>query len=85
MLPAWVAEMDYALAPPITDALHEAVDAGLAGYPSFDIGGELGASYAGFARRHFRHEVDPGHVMPVVDVTAGVRLASTCCPSRGRW
>ncbi|HWM75358.1 MAG TPA: aminotransferase class I/II-fold pyridoxal phosphate-dependent enzyme [Nocardioides sp.] len=75
VLPAWVAEMDYALAPPIAEALHQAIDANLAGYPSFDIGGELGTAYADFARRHFKHDVDPGHVIPVVDVTAGVRLA----------
>jgi cysteine-S-conjugate beta-lyase len=75
VLPAWVAEMDYALAPPIIDALRSAVEAGLGGYPAFDIGGELGTSYAGFAKRHFGHEIDPGHVIPVVDVTAGVRLA----------
>ncbi len=74
VLPAWVAEMDYALAPPIAEALHQAIDANLGGYPSFDIGGELGTSYADFARRHFKHDVDPGHVVPVVDVTAGVRL-----------
>lgn len=75
VLPAWVAEMDYALAPQVSDALHAAIDANLAGYPRFDIGGELGTAYAGFARRHFDHEVDPGHVIPVVDVTAGVRFA----------
>jgi cystathionine beta-lyase len=75
VIPAWVAEMDYALAPPITEALHEAVDANLAGYPSFDVGGELGTAYAGFAARHFGHDVDPGHVIPTVDVTSGVRLA----------
>jgi len=75
VIPAWVAEMDYALAPPITDALRAAVEAGMAGYPSFDIGGELGEAYAGFSQRHFGHQVDPAHVLPTVDVTAGVRLA----------
>ena len=75
VLPAWVAEMDYALAPPIIDALRSAVEAGLGGYPAFDIGGELGTSYAGYAKRHFGHEIDARHVIPVVDVTAGVRLA----------
>jgi len=74
VIPAWVAEMDYALSPPIRDALHEAIDADLAGYPNFDIGGELGTAYSGFARRHFGHDVDPGHVIPVVDVTSGVRF-----------
>ena len=75
VIPAWVAEMDYALAPPIAEALRGAVEIGMTGYPAFEVGGELGESYAGFAKRQFGHEVDPTHVLPVVDVTAGVRLA----------
>lgn len=75
VIPAWVAEMDYAVAEPVTAALHRAVDDGRLGYPRFEHGGELGASYAAFARRRFGHDVKPDLVVPVVDVTAGVRLA----------
>ncbi|HWU21113.1 MAG TPA: aminotransferase class I/II-fold pyridoxal phosphate-dependent enzyme [Nocardioides sp.] len=75
VLPAWVAEMDYALAPPIAAALQQAVADGVTGYPDFPLGGPLGEAYAGFAARHFRHTVDPTHVIPTVDVTAGVRIA----------
>lgn len=75
VLPAWVAEMDYALAPPITEALLDAVELGMAGYPRFEAGGELGEAYAGFARRQFGMDVGPETVLPVVDVTAGVRVA----------
>lgn len=75
VLPAWVAEMDYAVAPPIAAALHAAVDASLTGYPRGGAGGELGEAYAGFAQRHYGQSVDPAHVIPVVDVTAGVRFA----------
>ena len=75
VLPAWVAEMDYALAPPITEALQRAVAAGRTGYPSFAEGGPLGEAYAGFAARQFGHDVDPARVVATVDVTAGVRLA----------
>ncbi|QBX55509.1 aminotransferase class I/II-fold pyridoxal phosphate-dependent enzyme [Nocardioides seonyuensis] len=75
VLPAWVAEMDYAVAEPITEALHRAIDDGVTGYPRFEHGGELGAAYSRFARRHFGHAVDPDLVLPTVDVTAGVRLA----------
>lgn len=75
VIPAWVAEMDYALAPPVADALAEAVAGGLTGYPRFPSDGPLGAAYAGFAARHFGHKVDPDLVIPTVDVTAGVRLA----------
>ena len=75
VLPAWVAEMDFAPAPEITAALHEAIDIGMVGYPAFGWGGELGEAYAGFAQRQFGQAVDPGIVHPVVDVTAGVRVA----------
>ena len=35
VLPGWVAEMDYALAPPIVEAVTGAVGRGTAGYPPF--------------------------------------------------
>jgi cystathionine beta-lyase len=75
VLPAWIAEMDFALAPPVADALREAVTRGVTGYPQFgeDAGG-LGTAYAGFAARHWGHEVDPAWVLPTVDVTAGIRF-----------
>lgn len=75
VIPAWIAEMDYATADVVTDALHAAIDAGQTGYPPFGAGGELGEAYAAWALRQFGHRDDPDHVMPVVDVTAGVRLA----------
>ena len=71
VIPAWVAEMDYALAPVIEQAVVAAVRLGMAGYPTFDDGGELGRAYAGFAQRHFGQEIDPDWVLPTVDVTAG--------------
>jgi cystathionine beta-lyase len=75
VIPAWVAEMDYALAPAVAAALQEAVSAGMTGYPHPGPGGPLGEAYAGFAGRHYGQEVDPGQVVPVSDVTAGIRLA----------
>jgi cystathionine beta-lyase len=75
VLPAWVAEMDYALAPAVAEALSEAVARGVTGYPPTDDGGELGRAYAGWAKRQFGGEVDPDLVIPTVDVTAGVRVA----------
>jgi cystathionine beta-lyase len=75
VLPAWVAEMDYALAPPVAEALQRAVADGITGYPPLGTGGELGQAYAGWARRQFGAEVDPELVAPTVDVTAGVRVA----------
>lgn len=75
VLPAWVAEMDYHLAEPVMDAVVEAVRSGVTGYPPFASGDDLGAAYAGFARRQYDQQVAPEWVVPVVDVTAGVRVA----------
>ena len=76
VIPAWVAEMDYAVAEPVVAAVREAVERGALGYPAFELGGgALGEAYPGFARRHFGQDVDPVQVVPTVDVTAGVRLA----------
>jgi len=74
-LPAWVAEMDYAVAPEVVSAVQAALEAGVTGYPRPGAGGELGAAYAGFAARHYDQQVDPEQVLPVSDVTAGIRLA----------
>lgn len=76
VLPAWVAEMDYAVAEPVVAALHAAVDRGVLGYPEFvRAGGRLGEAYAGFALRHFGEGVPPDRVLPTADVTVGVRIA----------
>jgi cystathionine beta-lyase len=74
VLPAWVAEMDYAPPEPVVAALHRAVAMGQFGYPGVALGVELGTAYAGFAARHYGQDVGP-MIVPVVDVTAAVRLA----------
>jgi cystathionine beta-lyase len=76
VIPAWVAEMDYAVAEPVTSAVLAAVERGQVGYPRFErCGGELGAAYARFAERHFGHDVPPDRVLATADVTVGVRIA----------
>ncbi|HXM56521.1 MAG TPA: aminotransferase class I/II-fold pyridoxal phosphate-dependent enzyme [Candidatus Dormibacteraeota bacterium] len=70
VLPAFVAEMDFALAPPVAAALVEAVELGDCGYawPSE----ELGAALAGFAGERFGWRIDPGDVALVPDVMVAV-------------
>jgi cysteine-S-conjugate beta-lyase len=75
VIPAWVAEMDYALDPVVHEALLRAVHDGVTGYPVFGHTPELAEAYAGFAQRHYGSRVEPEWVHPVVDVTAGVRVA----------
>lgn len=66
VLPLWVAEMDVPLAPPVVDALREAIDAGDTGYPA---GTEFAESVAGFASRRWKWDgtaVDRTTVVPDV-------------------
>src|SRR5947209_338078 len=68
VLPAFVAEMDFALADPIKQTLFEAIARGDTGYAN-PIG--LAEAFAGFALTWFKWPVDPGRVVLVPDVMAG--------------
>ena len=70
VLPAWVAEMDFPVAPAIREALATAVEIDDLGYASADAAG-LGQAFAGFAQRRFGWEVDPAQVTPLNDVVSG--------------
>ncbi|HEY5351477.1 MAG TPA: aminotransferase class I/II-fold pyridoxal phosphate-dependent enzyme [Streptosporangiaceae bacterium] len=70
MLPLTVAEMDFALAAPIAEALHEAVERSDAGYAMAVP--DLGRALAGFAGRRWNWDVDPASVTAVTDVGVGV-------------
>ncbi len=75
VLPAWVAEMDYALAPVVREAVLAAVHDGITGYPPPDGRSGVGQALAGFAQRHWGWDVDPPSCVLVGDVMSGVRLA----------
>ena len=70
VLPAWVAEMDFALALPIREALLSAVSRDDTGYPD---GAKLGPSFARFVSERFGWEVDQAQVRLVADIMSGVR------------
>lgn len=70
VLPLFVAETDFPLAPEISAALHRAVDAGDTGYVASRS--PLASAYAGFARRRFGWEVDPARVRTTADVSMGI-------------
>ncbi|WP_447041740.1 MalY/PatB family protein [Streptomyces sp. DSM 118878] len=66
VLPLWVAEMDVRLAPPIADALHEAIASGDTGYPA---GTAFAESLVRFASRRWNWdglEVDRVSLIPDV-------------------
>jgi cystathionine beta-lyase len=69
VLPAWVAEMDFALAGPVRDVLRSALELDDCGYPHPD---GLAEAFSSFAAARFAWEVDPGSVSLVADVMVGV-------------
>jgi len=70
VIPMFVAETDYPLAPAITERLARAVALGDTGYTPPDPG--IRDAFAAFARRRFRWEVDPARVRSTADVMMGV-------------
>jgi cystathionine beta-lyase len=71
VLPSHIAEMDFAVAPPIEDALVAAVRAGDLGYAHAKSSG-LYEAFAAFAQRRWDWEVDPDAIVAVPDVMVGV-------------
>lgn len=69
VLPAFVAEMDFDLAPPITQAVTAALALGDCGYAHR---GMLGEAYAAFAADRLGWDVDPSRVYPIPDVMTGL-------------
>lgn len=72
VLPAWVAEMDFPLAPAVVEAARRVVEAHDLGY-SEPAG--LAEAFAGWAERHHGWRPDPALACPVGDVMAGLEAA----------
>ena len=72
VLPSWVAEMDFPLAPPITEALRAAIDGDDVGYANA-AGSNIANAFAGFAQRRMGWSVDPEQVIACMDVVGGLR------------
>jgi cysteine-S-conjugate beta-lyase len=69
VLPAWVAELDVPLAPPVERALAEAVARADTGYASPD---DLAAAFAAFAGSRWGWSVDPARTLVCADIMSGV-------------
>ncbi|MDY0829232.1 aminotransferase class I/II-fold pyridoxal phosphate-dependent enzyme [Microbacterium sp. BG28] len=70
VIPLFVAETDYPLAPAISAALHEAVSRGDTGYTPADPG--VTAAYSAFAARRLGWHPDPERMRITGDVIMGV-------------
>jgi len=70
VLPLFVAETDFPLAPAITEALERAVRTGDTGYVASRT--PLAAAYASFAQRRYGWEPDPERMRSTADVSMGI-------------
>src|ERR1044071_8641155 len=70
VLPLFVAETDFPLAPAITEALQRAVEIGDTGYMASKT--PLAAAFAGFASRRYGWEPDPARIRSTADVSMGI-------------
>ncbi|HEV2128658.1 MAG TPA: aminotransferase class I/II-fold pyridoxal phosphate-dependent enzyme [Thermomicrobiales bacterium] len=69
---AFVAEMDFATAPPVIAALHRAVNAGFFGYLPKEKAEALSAATAAWYRANTGWEVLPERIHPLPDVIKGL-------------
>jgi cystathionine beta-lyase len=73
VLPAWVAEMDFDVAPPVIQAAVNCAQRGEFGY-TYDTGPELGEAFAAFASRRWDWQVDPAKCVTLPDVMRGIDI-----------
>lgn len=81
VLPAWIAETDYAPLPEIVEALRGVADTALFGYT--DDQDRLINACVGWMKRRHDWVIDPALVMPLCDVMQGVEAAVTALSKPG--
>ncbi len=72
---AWVAEMDFAAAPPVLEAIEDVVRRQEFGYPVNEEATGLQQAVAEWERARYGWEVDPARVHVLPDVLKGIELA----------
>lgn len=75
VLPAWVAEMDFAVPDPVRAEITDYARYGVFGYPDARGGPAVVEALVDFARRRWDTAVDPDRVILTGDVIEGIRLA----------
>ena len=75
VLPAWVADMDFAVAEPVQDAIRALVDQGDYGYAIRDGESRIQQAFAERMQARFGWRLDPECVLPVADLVQ----AMTAC------
>ncbi len=82
-LPMWVADMEFAAPPAVTEALRAAVEHGVHGYYG-DPSGYI-AAIRGWMKRRHGWDVEPGWILTTAGIVNGVNLAlqAYCRPGDG--
>jgi len=75
VLPSFVADMDFELAPPIHRALSEQLAAHDYGYTAHMKNRPVAEIFAGWAQRRFAWRVEPARIEALVDIVQGIYLA----------
>ncbi|WP_080793837.1 MalY/PatB family protein [Corynebacterium pacaense] len=73
VLPLWVAESDFGTCPPLKEALADAVEREVFGYPPDTTG--LPEAISGFYRRRYGYALNPDYCFAIPDVVRGLKLA----------
>ncbi|MHA3702964.1 aminotransferase class I/II-fold pyridoxal phosphate-dependent enzyme [Jatrophihabitans sp. YIM 134969] len=74
VLPAWVADMDFPVAPAVRAALVETIDRGDLGYPDWTGVHPLAELFAERMASRFDWRADPAHVRGVTDVISALQI-----------
>jgi cystathionine beta-lyase len=74
---AFIAEMDFGLAPPIADALRQAIDSGPLGYLPDWLAVEMAQACARWQADRYDWHVSSSQIHPIPDVIEGLRVAIT--------
>jgi cystathionine beta-lyase len=81
VIPLWIADMDFAAAPAIREALHRRVDQGVFGYgaalPS------LTEAVVGYCARHYGWKIEPNWIVWLPGLVTGLNLAAGAIGEKG--
>jgi cystathionine beta-lyase len=75
VLPAWVADMDFPVAPPIQRVIRELVERNDFGYHMVPVSPALRDALVARMAERFSWEIDPRRIVPMVNVVQGLDVA----------
>ncbi|MCP5056095.1 MAG: putative C-S lyase [bacterium] len=84
VLPAWVADMDFPVAPAIQQAVRALLDRNDLGYHAVPLSPQLREAFVSRMAERFSWQVDPRNVSPLVNVVQGLDASILMHTKRGQ-